>query len=263
MKRSLLLPGLSLLACAAILVFVLHQEAVEPGSGEAAEPVRIPPTLSRAEKPKHQLDPAALEAALARAGGDPDPVLRMFDKSSSTLVRTRWLGIEPDDVVADIGVGTGALPLRLLARGTAFERYHAVDIDAPSLALLDQLLEHLELPGSERVSTVLATHTDCALPVASVDLFLLVDVAPLGCEPDENTAPFLASLYKAARPGARLHHLLARFPEGSEYPKRDCASEDIIALFEQAGFELHRYSVRERVGPEGVTMEHSELRRPE
>jgi hypothetical protein len=261
MKRSLLLPVLSVLTSAAVLLLVLRDGCQEPeGDGDS---VHIPPTLSHAEKPKHQLDREALAAALDQAGGDPDPVMRLFDKSSSTLVRARWLGIEPDDVLADIGVGTGALPLRLLARGTPFEHYHAVDIDQPSLELLDLLLERLDLPASERVTTVLATPTDCGLPEASVDIFLLVDVAPLGCEPDENTDPFLTSLFRAARPGARLHHLLARFPEGSQYPRRDCVSQDIIALYEQAGFVLHQHSVRPEVGPDGVAMEHSELRRPQ
>ena len=258
-RTDLLLPILSVAACAVILMVGLLGDLDGPPEQDAKTTPHNPPTLSKAEKPKHQVDMDALEQALAHSGGDPRQLLKLFEKSSSTLLETRWLELGPDDVVADIGAGTGALPLRLLAKDAPFHSYLAVDIDAPSLDLLAAMLDSLTLPRTETVIPVLATPTDCGLAPTSVDVFLVVDVTPLGCEPDDNTLPFLQSLRRAARPEARLHHFLARFPEGSEFPRRDCAAEDIQALYQRAGFSVTRFTRRPMEQQAGLTIEHTVL----
>ncbi|MEO1084353.1 MAG: methyltransferase domain-containing protein [Acidobacteriota bacterium] len=81
------------------------------------------------------------------------------------------LGLEPDDVVADIGAGSGYFTYRL-AKLVPKGRVLAVDIQPEMLDAIKQRRADL---GLENIETVLGRVDDPALPEGEVDLVLMVD----------------------------------------------------------------------------------------
>lgn len=81
------------------------------------------------------------------------------------------LPLEPDDVVADLGAGTGYFSLPIAAR-VPRGRVLAVDIQQE---MLDIAASRTRSAGLRNVETVLATETDPGLPAGQVDLVLMVD----------------------------------------------------------------------------------------
>ena len=81
------------------------------------------------------------------------------------------LPLEPDDVVADIGAGTGYFSLPIAAR-VPQGRVLAVDIQPE---MLDIVGSRTRSAGIGNVEPVLATETDPGLPAGIVDLVLMVD----------------------------------------------------------------------------------------
>lgn len=81
------------------------------------------------------------------------------------------LPLEPDDVVADIGAGSGYFTFRIsprIPRGQLL----AVDIQPEMLEIIEQKKQEY---GAENVVPVLGTVKDPNLPESSVDLVLMVD----------------------------------------------------------------------------------------
>ncbi|MGK7888003.1 MAG: class I SAM-dependent methyltransferase [Leptolyngbyaceae cyanobacterium] len=106
------------------------------------------------------------------------------------------LDLQPDQVVADLGAGTGYLSARLAAKvpqGKVF----AVDVQPEMITLLQQRIEGQQL---ENVEPILATVDDPKLPESSVDLAIMVDVY------HELEYPYevMQQVVKALRPGGRV-----------------------------------------------------------
>jgi precorrin-6B methylase 2 len=102
------------------------------------------------------------------------------------------LGVEPDDVVADIGAGTGYHAFRiapLLPQGKVI----AVEIDPEWIAMIK---EKAREKGVTNVETVLGTPTDPRLAPESVDLVLMVDVYHEFSHPVE----MMEAIKKAVKP---------------------------------------------------------------
>jgi precorrin-6B methylase 2 len=94
---------------------------------------------------------------------------RAIEEQPQKLVRA--LNLNPTDVVADIGAGTGYISLRLgaeLPQGKVL----AVDVEPETLNLLQQ---NLDQRGVNNIEPILGTEDDPHLPAASVDLVLMVD----------------------------------------------------------------------------------------
>lgn len=106
------------------------------------------------------------------------------------------LPLEPDDVVADIGAGTGFFSLPIAAR-VPQGRVLAVDIQQE---MLDLIRARLERGGVRNVETVLATEQDPRLPAGSVDLALFVDAYHEFSYPREVMEKVVAGL----KPGGRV-----------------------------------------------------------
>lgn len=106
------------------------------------------------------------------------------------------LGLEPTDVVADIGAGTGYFSFRispLVPQGKVL----AVDIQPEMLEMIDRLKRQRSIAN---VEPVLGSITNPNLPIASVDLALIVDAYHEFSHPRE----VMEAVVKALKPGGRV-----------------------------------------------------------
>src|SRR5206468_4913790 len=83
------------------------------------------------------------------------------------------LKVKPGETAADIGAGTGYYTRRLAKLVGEKGTVYAVDIQPEMLELLTNKMAELNI---HNVKPVLGTTTDPKLPVAAIDLILLVDV---------------------------------------------------------------------------------------
>jgi SAM-dependent methyltransferase len=111
-------------------------------------------------------------------------------------VLVRELRLQPDDVVADIGAGTGYFTFRMSAlvpRG----RVLAVDIQPE---MLDLIRERSERDAIDNVEPVLGRIDDPSLPEAGVDVVLIVDAYHEFSHPME----MMRGIVRGLRPGGRV-----------------------------------------------------------
>lgn len=106
------------------------------------------------------------------------------------------LQLEEDDVVVDLGAGTGYYTRRL-ARAVPRGRVIAVDIQPEMLEILER---QVRAEGLDHVETVLGTEADPGLQPNSVDLTLIVDAYHEFGYPRE----VMEAVYRATRPGGRV-----------------------------------------------------------
>jgi len=119
---------------------------------------------------------------------------RQQEERTDLLVRN--LPLADDDVVADVGAGTGYFSFRIapaVPRGEVL----AVDIQPEMLAIIE---DRGREEGVDNVRGVRGSITDPNLPVASVDLALIVDAYHEFSHPRE----MAAGLLRALRPGGLL-----------------------------------------------------------
>jgi ubiquinone/menaquinone biosynthesis C-methylase UbiE len=109
----------------------------------------------------------------------------------------RILGIRPEQVVADIGAGSGYYAVRMAALVGPKGRVYANDLQP---GMLDIIRRRLERERIGNVEVVLGTTTDPRLPRASLDLALMVDVYHEFSEPQA----MLRQIREALKPGGRL-----------------------------------------------------------
>ena len=107
------------------------------------------------------------------------------------------LALKPGMQVADIGAGTGYYSWRMAEGVGAAGRVWAVDVQPEMLALLDAQMKKRQ---ADNVRAVLGTSTDPRLPVAAIDLVLMVDVYHEFDHPRE----MLNALVRALKPGGRI-----------------------------------------------------------
>lgn len=106
------------------------------------------------------------------------------------------MNLQPDEVVADIGAGTGYFSFRI-AQQLPEGKVLATDIQPEMLAIIEQRKQET---GISNVETLLGSTEDPGLPENSVDVVLLVDVY------HELSHPFemMQGIYDALKPGGRL-----------------------------------------------------------
>nr|WP_016952797.1 methyltransferase domain-containing protein [Anabaena sp. PCC 7108] len=106
------------------------------------------------------------------------------------------LNLKPDDVVADIGAGTGYLSFiiaPLLPQGKVF----AVDIQPEMLEIIGYFKQEKNI---NNVEPILATVTNPNLPHESIDLAIMVDAYHELAYPQE----VMTEIVKALKPGGRV-----------------------------------------------------------
>ena len=94
------------------------------------------------------------------------------EREERTDLLLRLLALQPGDVVADIGAGTGYFALPMAAMVGTEGRVLAVDIQPEMLAIIER---RARAAGTANVEPVLATEQDPRLPSGAVDVVLLVD----------------------------------------------------------------------------------------
>ena len=107
------------------------------------------------------------------------------------------LGIQPGQVVADIGAGSGYFTRRLAAKVGQEGRVMAVDIQPEMLEILRR---NLTQSGIHNVRMILGKETSPNLPPNSVDLVLMVDVYHEFSFPHE----MMTQIHSALKPGGQV-----------------------------------------------------------
>lgn len=104
--------------------------------------------------------------------------------------------MQPTDVVADVGAGTGYFSFRF-AKVVTQGKVYAVDIQPQMLAMIEARKKELK---AENVIGVRSTETDVNLPENSVDVVFFADVYHEFAYPRE----MMESIVKAMKPGGRV-----------------------------------------------------------
>lgn len=106
------------------------------------------------------------------------------------------LELKSDDVVADIGAGTGYFSFRM-AQQVPQGQVYAVDIQPE---MLDAIAERQAINGISNVKTILGKEDDPNLPANSIDLALMVDAYHEFAYPRE----MMAGIVRALKPAGKV-----------------------------------------------------------
>lgn len=119
---------------------------------------------------------------------------RQQEERTDLLIQ--MLELKPDNVVADIGAGSGYFTMPL-ARSVSNGKVLAVDIQPKMLEMLQQKSKSL---GITNVTPVLGTITNPNLPESSVDVVLMVDAYHEFSNPRE----MMDAIVTGLKPGGRV-----------------------------------------------------------
>ena len=119
---------------------------------------------------------------------------REAEEQPSKLVKA--LKLKPNDIVADVGAGTGFFSFRIAPQLTG-GKVLAVDIQPEMLDIIKYLQKQKKITN---VETVLATESNPNLPPESVDLALMVDAYHEFSYPRE----VMQGIVRSLKPGARV-----------------------------------------------------------
>jgi len=180
---------------------------------------------------------AALLAQTAHQKHHPPRDADSYAKVLENPARDKWqkphdviqvLKLRQDEVVADIGAGSGYFTRRL-ARHAA--RVYAVDIDA-------KLLDKVKQSSAPNVETILATPDDPKLAPGSVDTVFICDVL----HHIDGRPAYYAKLKQALKPGGRVVIIdfhKKELPVGPP-PSMKLSSDQVKEEFAKAGFQLRQ-----------------------
>ncbi len=142
------------------------------------------------------------------------------------------LGLDPTDVVADIGAGSGYFTF-LLAPLVPEGKVISVDIQEEMLRFVEAKKKLRKAPN---VETLLGTLEDTRLPENSVDLVLMVDAYHEFSHPRE----MMQSIVRGLRPGGQVVLLEYRGedPEVAIKPLHKMTREQVVKEMEAVGLKL-------------------------
>ncbi len=142
--------------------------------------------------------------------------------------------LQPGDVVADIGVGSGYFARRIAERVGPEGKVYGVDIQPEMLQILE---ESLEKEGITNVEPVLGGADDPNLPTGVIDWILLVDVYHEFSEPEG----MLARMRDSLAPGGRVALLEYRLEDETGdhiYADHRMSVRQVLVEWQAAGYEL-------------------------
>ena len=170
MSRRAVLLGVA--ALATVVASVSFAQARHPVSGRLIAGVMGPEGARWLERPEREAEEAPTKAVAA-------------------------LNLQPGQIVADIGAGSGYYTMLLSSAVGPRGRVYATDIQPEMLALIEKRIGE---KGVSNVELVRGTATGSGLPDGIIDLALMVDVYHELAQPQA----FLQSLKRAIAPGGRL-----------------------------------------------------------
>jgi arsenite methyltransferase len=176
--------------------------------------------LLLAPQAQHQHHPPRDAAEYAKVLEDPER--DGWQKPHEVIMA---LKLRPDEVVADLGAGSGYFTRRLANHA---KLVYAVDIDK-------RLLEMATKLNQAKIKPVLATADDPKLPEGSVDTIFICDVL----HHIENRPAYYAKLAKALKPGGRIVNIdfhKRKLPIGPPESMK-LSDEEVVAEFAKAGFK--------------------------
>lgn len=136
------------------------------------------------------------------------------------------LKLRPDEVIADIGAGSGYFARRFAHH---VKQVYAVDIDAKLLAII---AKH----GAANIKNVLASPDNPRLADASIDTVFICDVL----HHIDNRPAYYAKLTKALKPGGRIvivDFFKKPLPVGPP-PAMKLSEEEVTAELKAAGYKV-------------------------
>ena len=146
----------------------------------------------------------------------------------------RAMGLKDEDVVADLGCGTGWFARRMARIVTPRGKVYAVDIQPEMLELLRDYLKKEEVVG---VEPVLGTETDPRLPAGGLDWILMVDVYHEFQQPKA----MLKAIRRSLKPTGRVALVEYRL-EGTSAShiklEHRMSAQQVMAEWVPAGFRL-------------------------
>ena len=200
---------ISLLAMLALPLSALAQDAVQ-----------------RDRQQMHQLH----RDSRAYIGMLDDPKRDAYQKPHEVLTA---LAIEPGEVIADIGAGSGYFTFRLAHRVGDKGRVYAVDISPDMIRHLNRRIRELK---AMNVTAILADADDPLLADASIDRFFFSD----SWHHIENQSKCLSLIKKMLKPGGEIIMIdfhKKELPVGPPMQMK-IAREDLIRQMESNGFRL-------------------------
>ena len=144
------------------------------------------------------------------------------------------LGIQPGDVVADVGCGSGYYARRMAARVQPGGTVYCEDIQ---FEMLEIMKSRAVAEGVVGITPVLGTATDPMLPQGEIDLVIIADVYHEMSDPKA----MLAGIRRALAPQGRVALLEYRVEDGSgDWIKADhrMSVRQVLSEWQAAGFEL-------------------------
>lgn len=211
-------------------------EASSPAATVVPMPVPVPVVVPTAEAP----DPVAVRINEPYAHRRRAEQWDSFEREGREVFdqRTRIvdaLAIAPGIAIADVGAGTGLFTLEFARRVGPGGRVFAVD---PQAYFREHIATRAKQAKLRNITTVAADQRHSGLAAASVDLAFLCDAY----HHLELPRTYLADLFQALRPGARLVVIdYDRTRPGTSQWMHDHVRADppqFRAEIEQAGFRL-------------------------
>jgi ubiquinone/menaquinone biosynthesis C-methylase UbiE len=206
--------------------------------GAAPPPPEDDPSVPRAVAPDDVPPPLTeyMGRSIARTmhyTGAPWLVRGEREREERASVMLKALGVQPGQVVCDLGCGNGYHTLTLAKMVGPRGRVLAVDVQREMLLLLKQRAKENELANIELVHSL---YHDPKLPEAKLDLVLMVDVYHEFSHPEH----MLRAVHKALKPTGRiaLVEFRAEDPKVPIKPEHKMTKEQILKEYRPNGFRL-------------------------
>ena len=156
------------------------------------------------------------------------------EQEENTTQLLKNLAVQPGNVIADIGAGSG-YHSTLLSKMVGNGKVYAVDVEPEMIAYLN---DRIKREGKKNIIPVLGTEKKISLPANSMDMMLLVDVYHEFSFPYE----MALSMLEALKPGGKL--VLVEFrAEDPNVPIKaihKMSQQQAVKEFKAAGFSFEK-----------------------